>query len=206
VESAISFLVAGVVLGLAAGLSPGPLLAMVVTQTLRHGPAEGVKIAFAPLVTDLPIVLAASVGLAGLADHGPLLGLVSLVGGGLLGYLGYESLRTTGLALQADTRAPRSLVTGALVNALNPQPYLFWLTVGAPTVLRGLEVSAWRPALFIGGFYACLVGAKVLLAVVAGRSRRLLAGRAYVFTMRGLGLLLLVFAALLLADGVRRLT
>ena len=49
----------GVVFGLAAGLMPGPLLALVIQQTLRHGPGEGIKVAAAPLLTDLPIVAAA---------------------------------------------------------------------------------------------------------------------------------------------------
>src|SRR6266550_2327590 len=40
-------LASGVLLGLSAGLSPGPMLA----QTLRHGAREGCKIARAPLVT-----------------------------------------------------------------------------------------------------------------------------------------------------------
>ncbi|MEI6633029.1 MAG: hypothetical protein WCP22_04325 [Chlamydiota bacterium] len=54
-----AFLGVGVVLGLSAGLSPGPLLALVVSQTLAHGVREGVKVAFVPLVTDLPVILIA---------------------------------------------------------------------------------------------------------------------------------------------------
>ena len=205
-EGALAFLGAGLVLGLAAGFSPGPLLAMVIAQTLRHGFGEGVKVAFAPVITDVPIILVATFGLAGIAGRGPVLGVVSLAGGLFLAFLAYESLRTGGLEVSADPQAPRSLATGALVNALSPHPYLFWLTVGAPTVLKGLDQGWLQPALFVGGFYVCLVGAKVVLAVLAGRSRQLLTGRAYVYTMRGLGLLLLVYAVLLLAEGARLLT
>lgn len=206
-EGAISFLGAGTVMGLAAGLSPGPLLAMVVTQSLRHGPLEGVKTAFAPLLSDLPIVLAATVLLTGVAEDGPVLGLVSLAGAVFLAYLGIEGLRAGGLEVDATgARAPRSLVSGTLVNLLNPQPYLFWLTVGAPTVLGGLERGWLPPALFVGAFYLCLVGSKVALALLAGRSRAFLTGRAYVYVLRGLGALLLLFAAGLLLEAVRRLT
>ncbi len=194
-------------MGLAAGLSPGPLLAMVVTQTLRHGPSEGVKTAFAPLVSDLPIVLAATLLLAKVADRGPVLGLISLAGAVFLAYLAVEGLRAAGLEVEAaGTRTPRSLVRGTLANLLNPQPYLFWLTVGAPTVLGGLERGWLPPALFVGSFYLCLVGSKVALALLAGRSRALLTGRAYLYVLRVLGVLLLLFAAGLLVEAVRRLT
>lgn len=203
-DGALVFLGAGLVLGLAAGFSPGPMLALVITQTLRHGPVEGVKVAFAPLVTDVPIVLAATLGLASVAGEGPTLGAVALAGGLFLGYLGYESLGTRGLDVAAAP-APRSLATGVLVNALNPHPYLFWLTVGAPTVLQGLEQGWLPPALFLGGFYLCLVGAKVVVAVLGGRSRALLAGRAYRHVMRALGVLLLVYAVVLLREGARLL-
>ncbi|MDH3383440.1 MAG: LysE family translocator, partial [Deltaproteobacteria bacterium] len=61
------FLGAGIVLGLSAGFSPGPLLAMVLSQTIRHGAREGIKIAAAPLLTDLPIILVSTFLLAKLS-------------------------------------------------------------------------------------------------------------------------------------------
>jgi len=60
-------LASGVLLGWSAGLSPGPLLALLLAQTLRHGPREGCKIALTPLVTDAPIIVVALVVAAKLA-------------------------------------------------------------------------------------------------------------------------------------------
>lgn len=48
-----------------------PLLALVLAQTLRHGPREGCKIALTPLVTDAPIILVALVVAAKLAQLSP---------------------------------------------------------------------------------------------------------------------------------------
>ncbi len=47
----LTALASGVLLGFPAGLSPGPMLALVVAQTLRHGSREGCKIALTPRVT-----------------------------------------------------------------------------------------------------------------------------------------------------------
>ena len=45
------------------------------------------------------------------------------------------------------------------------------------------------------GFYACLVGSKVGIAIVVGRARGRVAGRGYRWTMRILAVLLVLFAA-----------
>jgi len=115
----------GVVFGLAAGLLPGPLRALVIQQTLRHGPGEGIKVAAALLAVNW------------LADADGILGAMSLLGAAFLGYLAYESVTTDLAAHDGPANAPRSLQKGVAANLLNPHPYLFWFTVGAPTLLVG---------------------------------------------------------------------
>lgn len=51
----LEFLISGIVFGLAAGVAPGPLLALVFSETLKYGKKEGVTVAISPLITDLPI-------------------------------------------------------------------------------------------------------------------------------------------------------
>jgi len=43
----LAYLLPGLALGLSAGISPGPLLTLVMTQTLKHGKGEGVKVSLA---------------------------------------------------------------------------------------------------------------------------------------------------------------
>lgn len=201
----LSSLAAGVVLGLSAGLAPGPLLTLVITQTLQHDIREGCKVAMAPLITDLPIILLSLFVLSQLGDFGLLLGVISLVGAGYVLYLAYESLRTGPVTLQEAGDLPRSVRKGAIINALNPHPYLFWATVGAPLVLKNAEQGLLAPLLFVSSFYLFLVGSKVFLAMVVGKSRAFLTKRGYLWTMRVLGCLLALFAAFLLKDALRYL-
>ena len=98
---------------------------------------------------------------------------------------------------------PRSLLRGALVNALNPHPYLFWFSVGAPLVIKAQRQSPWGGAAFIVTFYMLLIGSKIGLALVVGKSRTFLAGNVYIYTMRTLGAALFVLALLLFRDGLR---
>jgi threonine/homoserine/homoserine lactone efflux protein len=197
-----TLLSSAVVFGLSAGFSPGPLLALVITQTLRYGVREGVKAALAPLVTDLPIILVSVLILRSLPDSRVILGCISMAGGLFVTYLAWECIRTVRLEMADLDGGPQSLGKGVAVNALNPHPYLFWLTVGGPAVLGAWTESPARAVAFVAVFSACIVGAKLLVAFVAGRSGRLLTGKAYGAVMRALGLMLLFFAALLFKDGL----
>lgn len=196
------FLSAGVVLGLSAGVSPGPLFALVVSQSVRHGAREGMKVAVVPLLTDLPVILGTVFLLSRVGDFKPALGAVSVAGALFLLHLAYDSLRTGAPGLEAGADEPRSIRKGLLVNLLSPHPYLFWSTVGAPMLLKGWAESPASAAAFVAGFFGCLVGSKAVLALVSGRSRERLGGRGYVLLMRALGLLLALFALLLLKDGL----
>jgi len=193
----------GIVLGLSAGLTPGPLLALVISQTLRHNVKEGLKVALAPLITDLPIILVTLYAFMQLAHFKMVLGIISFIGGLFILYLSYESLQTKPLEIGLEPTAPKSLRKGALVNALSPHPYLFWCSVGAPTMVKAQQQSSLGAMAFLAGFYLFLVGAKVATALVVSRSRTFLAGKTYLFTMRILGVLLFVFAMLLFRDGLR---
>jgi threonine/homoserine/homoserine lactone efflux protein len=197
-------LLAGIVLGLPAGLSPGPMLTLVISQTLKHGLREGLKVAVAPLFSDVPVVvlslwLAATMSRANIA-----VAVISLAGAVFLVFLASECLRTRGLETSSQPAA-RSLSKAVGVNLLNPHPYLFWFTVGAPLLVRTWHEGASSAAGFLAAFYVCLVGSKLLIAVLVGRGRRLLTDRTYVWIMRALGVALLAFAALFVREGYRGL-
>lgn len=112
-------------------------------------------------------------------------------------YRAWKSFRTGDVYIATCSKAPNSLRTGVLVNLLNPNPYLFWFTVGSPMLLKGYGQSTACAASFLGAFYVCLLGAKCGIALMVGRSRHLFKGKAYLYTMRLLGVFLLVFAAML---------
>ncbi|WP_054029667.1 LysE family translocator [Desulfatitalea tepidiphila] len=195
----------GMLLGLSAGLSPGPLLALVMTETLAHGTRAGLRVALAPLVTDAPIILVTVFILARLSEFRPLLGIVSLAGGLFVCYLGVSHLRVHPASVDLHDARPLSLFKGIVVNFLSPHPYLFWLGVGAPTITRAMAKGPIAPLAFIVGFYLLLVGSKVALAVALGKSGAFLTGRWYLGIMRLLGGLLIILGILLFREGLRLL-
>ena len=199
----IDYLLSGTVLGLSAGLAPGPLLTLVLIETLQYNWRAGVKVACAPLLTDLPIICVALFVLAQLSRVNTFLGVISLAGALLLLSMAYKSLRSSQISLSLENKPASSLSKGVVVNFLSPHPYLFWLTIGAPLVMKAWAQSFLSTLAFIGTFYLFLIGAKISLALLAGRSKVLLEGRLYLFVMRVLGLLLGVMALVLLRDALR---
>jgi threonine/homoserine/homoserine lactone efflux protein len=197
----IEFLSAGMLLGLAAGFAPGPLLVLVISETLKHNIKAGIKVSIAPLITDVPIILISLLILNRLAHFKPILGCISIFGGLFILYLAYESLKTRGVEFNLSSIGSNSFRKGVITNALNPHPYIFYMPVGAPIIFKGINQNFLSALSFVGIFLLFLVGSKVVLAMVVERSRAFLKGRVYVWTMRTLGVLLLFFSIVLFRDG-----
>lgn len=173
-------------------------MTLVISETLRHGIEAGVRVAIAPIITDLPIVAVSVFFIASLSEYQAVLGVISLTGAVLLLYMAYEYIAMAGYRADFGKSQENSLRKGILVNMLSPNPYLFWLSVGAPLTSKAISESTLAVILFMLGFYLFLIGSKMALAVLVGRSRSFLQGEVYLWTMRLLGLLLGVFAFLLL--------
>jgi threonine/homoserine/homoserine lactone efflux protein len=201
----MDFLIIGITLGLSAGLSPGPLLTLVISETLQNGINAGVKVALAPVITDLPIVLLTLYLLSRLSHLETVLGVISIAGGALVLQMAVQNLRIKPFTPGIEEKKSRSLLKGIWVNALSPHPYLFWLSVGAPLVTKASQVSTITAVLFIFSFYGLLVGSKIAVSLLVGKSRDFLAGRIYLYIMRALGVILCILAFFLFQEGFKLL-
>lgn len=201
----LTFLTTGTILGLSAGITPGPILALVISETLNHDIWAGIKVALAPIITDLPIIILTLFILSKLSGFNTILGIISLLGGCFILYLGFESMGTKGMSIQLGNSKPRSLQKGIVVNLLSPHPYLFWISVGGPLTVKALQQSIVSAAAFIISFYVLLVGSKIVLAITVGKSKSFLTEKSYIYTMRLLGVVLFILAIFLFWDGLELL-
>jgi len=195
----------GVSLGIGAGMTPGPLLGLVITETLRKGWRAGVSVALAPLVGDIFVIACCLILLAQLPSV--VFAMLSVGGGLYVLFLGWETFQTLPIATVPTAEQAgnvlHSLRRGLTVNLLNPHPYLFWLTVGGPLVMQSYTQSAFGAIVaFLGGFYGCLVGSKMLLALLVHSGRARLHSRGYRLTLQISGGLLLVLGGMLVWEGI----
>lgn len=144
------------ILGGTSAISPGPLLALVVSSTLDRGFWAGLRIAVAPLLTDAPIL---GMGLLTLHALPPAaLGGIGLVGGLFLVGLGIEQALKARQAVLPTLAVPAAagqheLLRGVVVNLLNPSPWLFLLTVMAPLLALTWPHSPTSAVGFVLIFY-----------------------------------------------------
>ena len=201
----LKYLMTGIVLGLSAGISPGPLLTLVLSETIKHGTKSGIRVAMAPLLTDLPIVLLCYFGISRLDNSNTLLGFISIIGAFYIVYLGIQSLKTSDIQYQTNKMTSQSLLKGVVANFSNPHPYLFWLTVGIPIIFNASQVNNTAVIGFLFGFYLFIVSSKVIIAILTGRSKQSFSNNIFVYINRFLGIVLIIFSILLFYDGYKLL-
>ena len=138
-----------------------------------------------------------------LSSFNQILGGISFLGALFIAYLGYESLTLSGIELNLKEVKAQSFRKGIITNFLNPNPYLFWITVGAPSVLKGYKISLLSALFFILGFYFFLVGSKIIIVLVVDKSKSFLKSNAYIYIIRALGLILFTFSIIYIKDGLK---
>ena len=191
-------------LGAAAGISPGPLLVLVVTATLRSGRRAGLLVAGAPLASDALVVGVVLLVLGQLSDG--VLPWLGVVGALVVAWMGVSTIREARTAvLVPGSAASRSADLRALgqaiaVNVVSPHPWVFWATVLGP-----MTITAWRdsPPSSVGlvaAFYGAMVGVKAVVALLVARFRHRLDERGYRRALVAGGVLLVVVAVALAAE------
>ena len=190
-------------LGLAAAVTPGPLLAYLVTQSLSGGWRRGAPVAFAPLLSDLilvPVILLLLKQLNPL-DYASLAWLEGSSSFTLPGSCGETGL----LRKQGPCLKPRpgfSLRQGVLLNFLSPGAYTYWTTVNGPLVIRAWSISAWHAAGFVSAFYGLFVGSMLVLVLVLQFARQKAPQLVHGLMFAGI-VILAVFGVFLLYNAVQ---
>lgn len=188
-------LLTALTIGLAAGLNAGPLSIVVIQQTLQHGLWEGLRVCTAPLITDIPIVILSVIVLSYFSGNNVFLVFISLLGGAYLLYLGSKTLLSTGLTGLGRRAPPLRFSQIIRVNVFNPNPYLFWTTVGGTYIVSATLGSA---AMFVAVMLVTLVGSKMAIACLTNVFRERMQSPVYLWVNRGLGLALVCYGGIFL--------
>jgi len=171
----LSYLLIGLPLGFYAALSPGPFQAFLLSQSLKKGWKSTLPAAFAPLLSDGPIVTLVLLILT--QTPAGFLTALRIIGGVFVLYLGWRAFgdiqKTDVFLSPTETSKQQNLWQAVLMNALSPNPYIFWSLVAGPILLEGWRQS---PALGVGfllGFYGMLVGGFAALIIIFATARHL---------------------------------
>ncbi|TFG50405.1 MAG: hypothetical protein E4H33_00110 [Anaerolineales bacterium] len=168
----LSTLLIGIGYALSAGLQPGPLQAFFLAKISEQGWRRTLPAAFAPLVSDGPIALV-SILLLNILPVG-FRDLLQLGGGILLCIFAWSAFRSWKQDQPQDPESsnatPRTVLQAALINLLNPNPYLGWSLVMGPAVLSAWADGPGMAAALLLAFYITMISTSMVMIYLMGQA------------------------------------
>ena len=195
-ELIISLAAIGATLGIIEGVKPGPLLTMVIRETLSGGLRAGARAAAAPIFSDGPLIVASLLAAGWIATQPAVLLLISVLGALFLVKMGGEcfSIEPPEVEL-SGAEATGSFRRGVLTNLLNPNVYVFWFLIGGPLMASAAAEEPLAPVAYALAFLLTIIMVKVAIAWLFDWSRGQLSTRGYRLALNGCGIAMLLFAA-----------
>jgi len=155
----LSYLIFGVTYAFAAAVQPGPLQTYLISQTLKRGWRSTLPAAFAPVISDGPILLLVLFLLSTVPEN--FVFILRILGGLFLLYLALNAYKSwkefdPDKSISNDSNQ-KTLFSAVVVNLLNPAPYLGWSLIMGPIFLEGWEIAPINGISLIIGFYLTLI-------------------------------------------------
>ena len=185
---------AGVALGIIEGIKPGPLLTMVIRESLSKGLKAGMWTAAAPIFTDGPLIIVSLFFAGWMATEPSVLLIISALGALFLAKMGLEcfTLELPNPDVKGD--ASGSFKRGVLTNLLNPNVYVFWFLIGGPLMASAAEQEPVAPVIYAIAFLLTIILVKASIAWIFVGGGTWLSPRKYRIVMAICGLAMIAFA------------
>lgn len=168
------YLLLGATYGFAAAVQPGPFTTYLASLALTNGWRRALPAALSPLLTDGPIALLALVVLSQVPPD--MVRGLRLLGGAFVLYLAvgaWRAWRRPRAAQSAAVGSSReSVLKAAVVNALNPAPYLGWSLVLGPLFLKGWRETPAHGLAVVAGFYGTMIASLAGIVLVFHGARQ----------------------------------
>jgi threonine/homoserine/homoserine lactone efflux protein len=169
------YLIQGVGYGLAAASQPGPFQTYLISQSVTRGWKRTLPAALAPLVSDGPIILLCLLVLSQVPAW--MQRFLYIAGGLFILYLAYGTFKTWKnfdlQTTQPESTGNQSVLKAALMNALSPNPYIYWTLVTGPILIKGWRETPVNGIGFLAGFYLTMVSSLVGIILVFGLASQL---------------------------------
>lgn len=188
-------------------VTPGPLLAFVIGQVLAQGFAAVLFILLGHALLEVLFIAGMALGLTQRLRSKRVRGLLALVGGAALAWMGVDIvLHAPGMTLAgADAQAvawPMLILGGAGVSLSNPYFTGWWATVGAGQMAAFRLLRPRQYAVFWIGHEMGDIVWYAFVAALLALGRNLLSDKVYQVLLLGCGAVICLLAALFVALGL----
>jgi len=181
---------------------PGPLLTVTVAESARMGFRAGPLLITGHALLELLLVIAIVLGLGPFLKSPSVMGIIALVGGGMLLWMGVDMVRnSSGLSLSGQERGdhgkrtPHPVLVGILASISNPYWTLWWATIGLGYLVAAMKYGAKGVVVFFLGHIAADYAWYAIISLGISRGKRLFKDRSYRIMIRFCGLFLIGLGA-----------
>ena len=197
------------VVGFSGAMMPGPLLAVGVAETPRHGWQTGPIISIGHAIAEIFVVVVLSLGLAALAQNRIVTAVIGVVGGAaliLMGLqMGYEILKrkVNYEIVQQDKKSGHKLAGKGITATLsNPYWFVWWGTTGLAFLVKSLKFGYIGPVVFYFGHILSDFVWYSVVSVLIWMGKTLIMGRGLQILIVACSIFLVYLGITFIVDGV----
>ena len=198
-----SFLLSVVVISLSGVMMPGPMFAMTVAKSYRS-PWAGTQIALGHAVIEIPLILIIYFGFAPFFQNTIVQLLLSILGGGMIFWLGISMFRARTEVVLAGKNLPYNAFTaGIITSALNPFFLVWWATIGSMLIMKSLDFGTTGLIAFIVVHWLCDLVWLSFISILIYRTHTLWGRKFQEWLFIACSLLLIGFGGWFLISGIK---
>ena len=144
-----------VVISFSGVMMPGPMFAVALAKSYKS-PWAGSQMSLGHAVIEVPLILLIYFGFAQFFENSIVQLVLSIVGGGMIIWLGISMFRARAEVVQKGKDLPyNAFIAGILTTGLNPFFILWWATIGSMLVMKFLDFGTTGLVMFIVAHWLC---------------------------------------------------
>lgn len=192
-----------VVISFSGVMMPGPMFAVALAKSYRS-PWAGAQISLGHAVIEVPLILLIYFGFARFFQNNSVQLALSLLGGGMILWLGVSMFRARTGAVKGGKDLPyNAFAAGILTSGFNPFFLLWWATIGSMLIMRFLDYGTVGIAVFTVVHWLCDLLWLSFISVLIYRTRSLWGARFQKWLFIACGLLMGGFGIWFMVSGIR---
>jgi len=151
----LPILLSVVVISFSGVMMPGPMFAVTLAKSFKS-PWAGTQISLGHAVIEVPLILLIYFGFAKFFENTVVQLVLSIVGGGMIIWLGISMFRARAEVTERSKDLPYNAFTaGIITSGLNPFFLLWWATIGSMLIMKFLDFGVTGLTLFIIVHWLC---------------------------------------------------
>ena len=192
-----------VVISFSGVMMPGPMFAVTLAKSYKS-PLAGTQISLGHAVIEVPLILLIYFGFAQFFQNTVVQLVLSVLGGGMIIWLGISMFRARAEVVQKGKDLPYSAFTaGILTSVFNPFFLLWWATIGSMLIMRFLDFGVTGLTVFIVVHWLCDLVWLSFVSIMVYKTRSLWGKKSQEGLFIACSLLLIGFGGWFLVSGIQ---